>query len=270
MAGVIGLFDSGVGGLSVWREVAEALPGQALVYFADQAYCPYGSRSLTEIRDRVERVARFLLQQGADLLVVACNTASAAALGHLREIFPVPIVGMEPALKPAVEQTHSGRVAVMATPATFQGEPFARLMARFAHGVEVVLQPCPGLVEQVEQGDLHSPRTVDLLQRYLADLPARGVDELVLGCTHYPFLRPAIEQIVGPTIQVIDPAPAVARQVQRVWQQMAPPAAPNTTTAWRFISSADPALLQRQLVDLLGIQAEVEFEALGVLTAQHT
>ncbi len=266
MAGVIGLFDSGVGGLSVWREVADALPGQALIYFADQAYCPYGSRSLTEIRDRAERVARFLLQQGADLLVVACNTASAAALDHLRAVFPVPIVGMEPALKPAIEQTHSGRVAVMATPATFQGEPFARLMARFAHGVEVVLQPCPGLVEQVEQGDLHGPRTYDLLHDFLAGLATGGVDELVLGCTHYPFLRPAIEQVVGPTIQVIDPAPAVARQVQRVWQRMTLPAESAPATPWRFVSSGDPAILQRQLADLLGIQAEVEFEALGVLT----
>lgn len=267
MAGVIGLFDSGVGGLSVWREVANALPGQALVYFADQAYCPYGSRSLTEIRDRAERVARFLLQQGADLLVVACNTASAAALGHLRSLFTVPIVGMEPALKPAVEQTHSGRVAVMATPATFQGEPFARLMARFAHGVEVVLQPCPGLVEQVEQGDLHSPRTVDLLQHYLADLPAHGVDELVLGCTHYPFLRPAIEQVIGPDIQVIDPAPAVARQVQRVWQQMALPATPASITPLRFVTSGNPTVFQRQLADLVGIRADVAFEALGVIAA---
>jgi glutamate racemase len=266
MAGVIGLFDSGVGGLSVWREVADALPDQALIYFADQAYCPYGSRSLTEIRDRAERVARFLLQQGADLLVVACNTASAAALGHLREIFPVPIVGMEPALKPAVEQTHSGRVAVMATPATFQGESFARLMARFAHGVDVILQPCPGLVEQVEQGDLYGRRTLDLLQHYLADLADRGVDELVLGCTHYPFLRPAIEHIVGPTIQVIDPAPAVARQVQRVWQQMAPSTTPAATTPWRFVTSGDPAVLQRQLRDLLGFQADVELKALGMET----
>lgn len=266
MAGVIGLFDSGVGGLSVWREVAGLLPDSGLIYVADQAYCPYGSRSLAEIRDRAERVARFLLQEGADLLVVACNTASAAALGYLRETFTVPIVGMEPALKPAVEQTHSGRVAVMATPATFQGEPFARLMARFAHGVEVVLQPCPGLVEQVEQGDLHGLLTHQLLQGYLADLPARGVDELVLGCTHYPFLRPSIEHIVGPAITVIDPAPAVARQVQRVWQQLSPQP-PATTPPRRFITTGDPAILQRQLWDLLQLPAPVEFAALEMITA---
>lgn len=268
MAGVIGLFDSGVGGLSVWREVAGLLPDPGLIYVADQAYCPYGSRSLTTIRDRAGRVARFLLQEGADLLVVACNTASAAALDHLRSVLPVPIVGMEPALKPAVEQTHSGRVAVMATPATFQGEPFARLMARFAHGVEVVLQPCPGLVEQVEQGDLHGPLTYQLLQSYLADLPARGVDELVLGCTHYPFLRSTIEHIVGPAIQVIDPAPAVARQVQRVWQQLPPQQPVDTTTPpRRFITTGDPAILQRQLWDLLQLPTAVEFAALEMVTA---
>ncbi len=268
MAGVIGLFDSGVGGLSVWREVATALPDSGLIYFADQAYCPYGSRTLEVIWDRAERVARFLWQQGADLLVVACNTASAAALTHLRRTLPIPIVGMEPALKPAVERTHSGRVAVMATPATFQGEPFARLMARFAHGVEVVLQPCPGLVERVEHGDLNGPHTYQLLHDYLDDLPSRGVDELVLGCTHYPFLRPAIEQIVGATIQVIDPAPAVARQVQRVWQELAlPTTRSDIPPRWRFVSSGDPSILQGQLWDLLQVPADVEFAALDVITA---
>ena len=199
------------------------------------------------------------------MLVVACNTASAAALAHLRGLFSLPIVGMEPALKPAVEKTNSGKVAVMATPATFQGEPFGRLMARFAHGVQVFVQPCPGLVEQVEQGDLDGPATLGLLHRYLDGLAAQGVDELVLGCTHYPFLRPAIEAVVGPDVQVIDPAPAVARQVRRLWERL------DRTTLGikqspRFFTTGDVARLRQQLRQLLGeeIAGEADVHAVSL------
>ena len=202
-----------MGGLSVWREIAFLLPDVDLIYFADQGYCPYGPRTLPDIRQRVEKVARFLLAQEIELLVVACNTASAAALSHLRGLFDLPIVGMEPALKPAVEKTNSGKVAVMATPATFQGEPFGRLMARFAHGVQVFVQPCPGLVEQVEQGDLDGPTTQRLLHRYLDGLPAQGVDELVLGCTHYPLLLPKIRQFLPPGIRLIAQGDIVAKSL---------------------------------------------------------
>lgn len=263
---MIGIFDSGVGGLSVWREVALLLPDVDLVYFADQAYCPYGPRTLLDIRQRVEKVTRFLLAQEIELLVVACNTASAAALAHLRSLFSVPIVGMEPALKPAVEKTNSGKVAVMATPATFQGEPFGRLMARFATGVQVFVQPCPGLVEQVEQGDLDGPATHDLLHRYLDGLPAQGVDELVLGCTHYPFLRPAIEAVVGSGVQVIDPAPAVARQVRRLWERLEAPAATARRPQRRFFTTGEAEHLRRQLGQLLGEDCahEVEVEAVSL------
>ena len=248
---MIGIFDSGVGGLSVWREVALLLPDVDLIYFADQDYCPYGPRTLADIRQRVERVTRFLLAQDIDMLVVACNTASAAALAHLRGLFSLPIVGMEPALKPAVEKTNSGKVAVMATPATFQGEPFGRLMARFASGVQVFVQPCHGLVEQVEQGDLDGPATFGLLHRYLDGLPAQGVDELVLGCTHYPFLRPAIEDVVGSSVQVIDPAPAVARQVRRLWERL-DRATLSVKQSPRFFTTGDAARLRQQILQLLG------------------
>lgn len=213
---VIGVFDSGVGGLSVWREIVALLPSEHTIYFADQSHCPYGSRPLLEIRALAEAIVRFLLGQGAKLIVVACNTASTAALYHLRERFDVPIVGMEPAVKPAAQRTASGKVGVMATPATFEGEPFARLMGRFARDVEVIRQVCPGLVERIEAGQLEGPEVEALLRNCLQPLVDEGVDVLVLGCTHYPFLRPAIEQVVGPGVEVIDPAPAVARQVRRV------------------------------------------------------
>ena len=212
----IGVFDSGLGGLSVWREIATLLPGEDTIYFADQAHCPYGRRPLAEIQTLAETIVRFLLGQGAKLIVVACNTASAAALYHLRERFDVPLVGMEPAVKPAAARTLSGKVGVMATPATFQGAPFARLMRRFASDVKVIRRVCPGLVERIEAGQLEGPEIETLLRSCLQPLLDEGVDVLVLGCTHYPFLRAAIERVVGPGVEVIDPAPAVARQVQRV------------------------------------------------------
>jgi glutamate racemase len=212
----VGVFDSGVGGLSVWREIADLLPGANLVYLADQQHCPYGARSVDEIRAFGAGIVRFMIDRGADVIVVACNTASAAALHTLRQQFEVPIVGMEPAIKPAVARTKSGHVGVIATQVTFQGELFASLLERFADGAVVHTQICPGLVERVEAGCLEDAETLDLLQEFLAPLLEVGIDTLVLGCTHYPFLRPAIARVVGEGVEIIDPAPAVARQVRRV------------------------------------------------------
>jgi glutamate racemase len=212
----IGIFDSGVGGLSVMREIVAELPHQDVVYLADAAHVPYGSRPLGEIRAFARAITAFLIEQGACAIVVACNTASAASLHRLRNWFAVPIVGMEPAVKPAAERTRSRHVGVLATPATFQGEPFSRLMGRFGQGTAVHTQVCPGLVERVEAGKLDDPETEALLEACLRPLLNAGIDTLVLGCTHYPFLRPAIERVAGPGVEVIDPAPAVARQTARV------------------------------------------------------
>ena len=217
---MIGVFDSGVGGLSVWREIAAQLPDEGSVYFADQGHIPYGPRPMQEIRAFSEAIARFLLGLGCNIIVVACNTASAAALTYLRVTFlGVPFVGMEPAVKPAVQTTRAGRVGVMATPATFQGELFASVVERFARSVQLVKQVCPGLVEQVESGRLDTPDTEALLREYLAPMMSAGVDTIVLGCTHYPFLAPAIQRIVGPGVSVVDPSPAIARQVGRLMEQ---------------------------------------------------
>lgn len=219
-SGFIGVFDSGVGGLSVWREIACQLPHEDTLYLADQSHVPYGSRPLYQVREFSEGIARFLLDQSAKVIVIACNTASAAALHDLRRIFPaVAFVGMEPAVKPAVEQTCNGIVGVIATQATFQGQLFASLVERYADNVQVLTQACPGLVEAVEAGRLDTPETEALVQQYLAPLLEAGVDQLVLGCTHYPFLRPLIERVAGTGRTVIDPAPAVARQVGRVLAQ---------------------------------------------------
>jgi len=217
---MIGIFDSGVGGLSVWREITLRLPNESTLYFADQAHVPYGPRSLEEIRTFSEGITRFLLDMGCLVIVIACNTASAAALLYLRAAFPeVPFVGMEPAVKPAARNTRTGCVGVMATQATFQGTLFASVAERFASNVRLVNQSCPGLVEQVEAGLLDTPDTEAMLRQYLAPIMEAGVDTIVLGCTHYPFLLPSIRRIVGPHVAVIDPAPAVARQVERVLQQ---------------------------------------------------
>ncbi len=217
---MIGLFDSGVGGLSVWRTVAAQLPDESTVYFADQAHIPYGPRPMGEIRAFSEAITRFLLSLGCRIIVVACNTASAAALAHLRATFPaMPFVGMEPAVKPAAQGTRTGKVGVMATPATFQGELFASVVERFASGVQLVNQVCPGLVEQVEAGRLDTPDTEAMLRQYLTPMMQAGVDTIVLACTHYAFLAPAIRRMVEPGVQVIDPPPAIARQVRRVMEQ---------------------------------------------------
>jgi glutamate racemase len=226
---IIGIFDSGVGGLSVWREVAHQLPHAGTLYLADQAHVPYGHRRLDEVREFSKGITRFLLGQGAEIIVIACNTASAAALHYLRRTFPdVPFVGMEPAVKPAVEQTYNGVVGVIATQATFQGELFASLVERYAGDVRVLTRICPGLVEAVEAGALDTPETEALLRGCVTPLVEAGVDQLVLGCTHYPFLRPIIERMMGASVAVIDPAPAVARQTGRVLARLGLEAALST------------------------------------------
>jgi len=254
---MIGLFDSGVGGLSVWREMAAQLPNECTVCFADQSHVPYGPRPMQEICAFSEAITRFLLGLGCRIIVVACNTASAAALTHLRATFPaVPFVGMEPAVKPAVQTTHVGRVGVMATPATFQGELFASVVERFANGVQLVNQVCPGLVEQVEAGRLDTPDTEAMLRQYLAPMLAAGVDTIVLACTHYPFLTPAIQRIAGPGVRVIDPAPAIARQVRRVLEQRGLLASSGEASQV-FCTTGDVAGFVKTLKSLTGVSGDV-------------
>jgi glutamate racemase len=250
----IGVFDSGVGGLSVWQEIARQLSSVPLIYLADQAHVPYGTRPISQIRDLSTAITRFLLAQGARLIVVACNTASAAALYHLRETFPdVPFVGMEPAIKPAVETSRTGIIGVIATPATFQGELFASLLDRYATGAQVLTQVCPGLVEAVETGELDSPATETRLRDCLAPLMVAGIDTLVLGCTHYPFLALAIARVVGPEVRIIDPAPAVARQTVRLFRErLCPPVRPAQHV---FFTSGAPTALARSLSALLDLRS---------------
>ncbi|MDI6768176.1 MAG: glutamate racemase [Anaerolineales bacterium] len=256
---IIGIFDSGVGGLSVLRAVRQQLPHEAVLYLADQGHVPYGPRPLAEVRAFSEEITRFLLARGAKLIVVACNTASAAALQHLRQTFPeVPFVGMEPAVKPAAEHTQTGVVGVLATPATFQGALYASVVERFANGVRLIQHTCPGLVAQIEAGQLDTPETRAILENALLPMLEKGIDTVVLGCTHYPFVIPLIQEIVGPQVRVIDPAPAVARQVGRLLETVLDEPVPfegtgsSRTGALRFYTSGPLEGLAGMLPRLLG------------------
>jgi glutamate racemase len=250
----IGIFDSGIGGLSVWREIARQLPHEDTIYFADQIHIPYGPRSLQEIRSFSEAITRFLLDCGCKIIVVACNAASAAALKHVRATFPAtPFVGMEPAVKPAAETTHTGVVGVLATPATFQGELFASVVERFANGVQLVKEVCPGLVQQIEAGRLNTPDTLEMLERFLQPIRAANADTIVLGCTHYPFVIDAIREL-APGVNVIDPAPAVARQVDRVLRERRLQGVMDQPGQHHFVTSGDLDRFQDILRRLVNVE----------------
>jgi len=211
----VGVFDSGVGGLSLLADVRALLPAENLLYAADSGHAPYGDKPQHVIIERSLAVTRFLLDQGAKAVVVACNTATSAAVRALRAEFTQPIVAMEPAIKPAVAGSRTRVIGVLATTQTVAGDNIARLKERFGTGAEVLLQACPGLVERVEACELDGPRTRELVTRYVRPLVERGADTLVLGCTHYPFLMPLIGEIAGPGVSIMNPGPAVARELKR-------------------------------------------------------
>lgn len=226
----IGIFDSGVGGLSVWIEIKRLLPNESTLYFADQVNVPYGNKSLQEIREYATSITDFLLSKGAKLIVVACNTASGAALQFLRETFPqTHFVGMEPAVKPAAEKTKTGHVGVIATPMAFEGVLYKKLAQRFGREVTIHTQVCPGLVDAIELGHTTTPATEKLLLNCLQPLAQQNIDHLVLGCTHFPFIAPLAKRILGQGVTLIDPAPAVARQTQRILLQKSILQQENTT-----------------------------------------
>lgn len=254
---MIGIFDSGVGGLSVLREIRDQYPTEDLLYLADQQHVPYGSRSKAQVRDFSEAITRFLINQGANVIVVACNTASAAALRYLRDSFPeMPFVGMEPAVKPAAERTRSGVVGVLATPATFQGELYASVVERFAQGVTVLQNTCDGLVPLIEKGELETPTTRAILESALHPMLGCNIDRVVIGCTHYPFVIPLIKEIVSPGVEVIDPAPAVARQVGRVLGMQGLQKTGSGLGAIQYLTTGDPAKLRALLPRLIGAEAD--------------
>jgi glutamate racemase len=266
-ARVIGVFDSGVGGLSVLHHIRRTLPHEQLIYVADSGHVPYGDKSANYIAQRSHAITRFLISQGAEAVVIACNTATAASVTSLRDEFGIPIVGMEPAVKPAVAATRSGVVGALATVGTLESARFAALLEKYAGDVKIVTQGCPGLVEQVELGELTGELTRELITRYTAPLLAHGADTLVLGCTHYPFLAPLICEIVGPDIVLVDTGEAVARQLLRRLQELPAPTTPDAPAqfevATRFYTSGDArlaapiiAMLQGEPVTVLPLPHE--------------
>ncbi|RJP54564.1 MAG: glutamate racemase [Anaerolineaceae bacterium] len=254
----IGVFDSGVGGLSVLRAMRTLMPNENVIFFGDQGHVPYGPRPLEEVRAFSEGITRWLLDEGAKLIVVACNTASAAALTYLRETFPdVKFVGMEPAVKPAAEWTRSRVVGVLATPATFQGALYASVVERFANGVDILQNTCPGLVQEIEKGNLDGAETRRILESALRPMLEKKVDTVVLGCTHYPFVIPLIERIVGESVRVIDPAPSVAKQVERLLEANGARNMSSSRGRVQFYTSGDAVAVESLLPKLLGESGKV-------------
>ena len=212
----VGVFDSGVGGISVLQELIKVMPNENYIYLGDSKHAPYGTKPLEMVRQLTFENVRMLLDQGAKGLVVACNTATSAAVRLMRGMYPeLPIVGIEPALKPAALQKEHPRVLVMATPMTVQQDKFRQLMARYEEKAEIYPLPCPGLMEFIEAGDLESERLHDFLQQLLAPYLDKDLDSVVLGCTHYPFARKMIRRILGDTVTIFDGGEGTAREMRR-------------------------------------------------------
>lgn len=243
----IGIYDSGLGGLTVWREVRRALPRESLVYLGDGKNCPYGSRPREEVARLADEAVGRLVAEGCKMVVVACNTATAAAIDLLRAKYaPLPIVGMEPAVKPACLATRSGVVGVLATERSLDGDLFRRTAARYGSGIEVIASPGRGFVELVESDREATDEAERTVRRAVEEMLARGADQIVLGCTHYPFLIPVLRRIVaGRGVEIVDPSPAVARRVAQLLDAGDLRCDPAEEPRYDFLTFADEAYRQR-------------------------
>lgn len=255
----IGVFDSGVGGISVLQHIHALLPHEQLLYVADSRYAPYGSKTPQEIQSRCFEIADFLIARGVKAIVVACNTATAAAIDLMREKYTMPIIGMEPAVKPAAEASKNGVIGVLATVGTLKSAQFAGLLESYGRNVKVVTQGCVGLVECIERGELRSDNTLNLLNKYCQPLLDEGADTIVLGCTHYPFVKPLIQQIVGENVTLIDTGAAVAKHLQKRLAALDLLTQQYQTGAVRFWTNSQAADAKSVIEALWGKSAVVEF-----------
>lgn len=260
----IGVFDSGVGGISVLQHIHDTLPHENLIYMADSLHAPYGNKTPQEITQRCFALAQYLVEHRVKALVVACNTATAAAIDALREKytsphFNFPIIGMEPAVKPAAAASKNGIVGVLATTGMLKSAQFAALLESYGRNVKVVTQACVGLVECVERGELQAVETKALIRQYCAPLLAEGADTIVLGCTHYPFVRAAIKEVVGEEVTLIDTGAAVAKQLKRQLEEADLQTNQTSLGEVRFFTNS-PSEQAKQVIEMLwGRRAQVEF-----------
>lgn len=253
---MVGIFDSGVGGLSVFREIHKVLPEQSYIYYSDNAHCPYGEKSREYIIDRAREITRFMLEKGCEIIVVACNTATAAAISTLREEFPIKFIGMEPAIKPAAHATRSGVVGVLATAGTLKASKYLDTREKWAQNVQIVEHIGQGFVELVESGNTDGQSAESTVRESLTPLLKAGADTIVLGCTHYPFLidtisKVAITEFPERSVTIIDPAPAVARHLLEVMKEDGIAEKSASGYSIELHSSGDPAGLQRTFSTLL-------------------
>lgn len=260
LAAPIGVYDSGVGGLSVLRALQARLPAESFYYVADGAHCPYGDRDAAEIQELALGVGRHLLDVGCKLIVVACNTISSTSLTVMREVLEgLPIVGMVPAVKPAIEMTHTGVVGVLATQATVRGALYLDVLRRYAQNTRVVSQPCPGLVELIEAGKLDAAETEALLRRCVEPIVDAGADVIVLGCSHYPFIRPLLERIVGRNVRIVEPSDAIALQTLRILDREGLlRGSASSAGMTRFATSGDTRTFDASVFRLVGLWPSAE------------
>lgn len=259
----IGVFDSGVGGLSVWKEIYALMPDECYLYFSDGAFCPYGPKSVEEVRGRSLAITDFLISRGAGMVVVACNTATAASIAILRSRYDIPFIGMEPAVKPAVMRSKSGVVGVLATEGTLRGQIYHHTLEEYAGNVKVIEQVGDGLVELVEAGMAESPEAYALVARYVKPMVDAGADSIVLGCTHYPFLINAIRAAAGPAAAIINPAPAVARQARHlIAEKECCASRPDVRGGCTFCSSSGVEVM-RGLVRSIAPDIEPDYERIN-------
>ncbi|KVN38476.1 glutamate racemase [Burkholderia ubonensis] len=260
----VGVFDSGLGGLSVLRAVRAQLPDESFVYVADSRNAPYGPRDEAFITERTLAIGEWLAREGAKALVVACNTATAQSIAAIRERLAIPLVGVEPGIKPAAALSASGIAGVLATQSTLASARFQALLDRYGAGRRFICQPGHGLVEAVERGDTNSPALRALLDGYLQPMLDAGADTLVLGCTHYPFFTETIRDLVGDRLTIVDTSDAIARQLARVLDERGLRAPAGTRAAPpRFCSTSDGRQLRALASTLLGLDAPVESVAIS-------
>lgn len=249
---IIGIMDSGVGGLSVFREIRKLLPQERYIYFADNAHCPYGEKTPEYIQDRLRRITNYFLWRGADAMVLACNTATAAAIETLRAEYPIPFIGMEPAVKPAALGTETGVIGILATAGTLKGSKYLTTKGRFEGEVRIEERVGNGFVELVENGELSGPHAEQVVRASLAPLLDEGADRIVLGCTHYPFLLDTLRKVAAedshPDARFIDPAPAVARRLADVMAENGIPAGKSEPGVEYLASGSAENLLRMSLI----------------------